>query len=136
MLNNLSFLTIHSASCEPTEEFTEVTESLNLQATAICRYVLNTHICNSEENLEQFYRGKKGNTLKECSCVSKYTSSSGNNGRSRNDIYSLNRSELGSLIFTNFWSYRLPLCMSTCQYFGFASETRHFHITNLSQVEG
>lgn len=44
MLNNLSYLTIHCVPCKPKEEFTEVTQSLNLEATAICGYVLNMHI--------------------------------------------------------------------------------------------
>lgn len=58
MLNNLSYLTIYCVPCEPKEEFTEATQSLNLQATTICGYVLNTHKCSSKENLEQCYRGK------------------------------------------------------------------------------
>lgn len=59
MLNNLSYLTICCAPCEPEEKFTDATQSLNTQATAICGYVLKTHICNSKENLGQFYRENK-----------------------------------------------------------------------------
>lgn len=59
MLSNLSYLTIYCVPCEPEEEFTEVTQSLNLQAGTICAYVLNTHMCTSKVNLEQCDRGKK-----------------------------------------------------------------------------
>lgn len=67
MLNNLSYLTIYCVPCEPKEEFTEATQSLNVQATSICGYVLNINICSSKENLQQCYRGKilnlKGNFM-------------------------------------------------------------------------
>lgn len=74
MLNNLSFLTIHCVPCEPKEEFTEATQSLDLGATTICVYMLNTHIYNSKENLGQFHRGekKKRKILKRLFDVSRY----------------------------------------------------------------
>lgn len=55
MLNYISYLAMYCVPCEPKDEFSVATQSLNLQGTTICGYVLNAHICSSEENLEQCY---------------------------------------------------------------------------------